>query len=59
MHDVITTSTRTTTPNTTVADTVGDLVLSTPVTGGRGYEVGDVVDMLAELKFLQDLDRLF
>ena len=59
MSNVITTSTRTAAPAATVADTVGDLALSTPVTGGRGYEVDDVVDLLAELKFLQDLDRLF
>ena len=30
-----------------------------PVTDGRGVEVDDVIELLAELKFLQDLDRLF
>ncbi len=36
----------------------GGLTDPAPVTGGRGLEVDDVVELLAELRFLQELGRL-
>ena len=71
MNDVTTTASTTTsttaagrTPGAALGEALAaygpdSLTSTAPVTGGRGVEVDDVIELLAELKFLQDLDRLF